>query len=288
MAPDKYTAVWLSHSSISDFLKCPRSYYLKHVYKDPKTRHKVQLMSPPLALGAAVHNVIDGQYRLPTKERFSKSLVDELEVEWKKFEGKKGGFFDFDSERKYLDRARKMLRNIEKNPGPLADLAVRISMDLPYYFISPEDNLILCGKVDWMQYLPESDSLHVIDFKTSKSEEDPESLQLPIYYLLVTNTQKRPVSKASYWYLEFAEELTPKELPDPEESKKRILEIGKQIKTARALDRFKCPTDGCRYCKDMETILNGEAEYIGEGEYGVDIYVLPPKVEQFQEDSVIL
>ena len=63
--PDQYTAVWVSHTSISDFLQCPRAYYLKNVYKDPKTRHKIQLMSPPLALGQVVHSVLESLSILP-------------------------------------------------------------------------------------------------------------------------------------------------------------------------------------------------------------------------------
>ena len=58
MAADKFTATWISHSSISDFLKCPRAYYLKNMYKDPKTGHKIQLMSPPFELGKDVDEVI--------------------------------------------------------------------------------------------------------------------------------------------------------------------------------------------------------------------------------------
>lgn len=288
MAPNKYTALWLSHSKMADFLKCPRAYFLKNKYKDPKTGHKIQVMTPPLALGSAVHEVIEGQFRLPTKERFRSSLVEEYEQVWKKFEGKKGGFFDFDSERRYVERGRRMIRNVEKNPGPLANLAVRINMDLPYYYISPDENIILCGKIDWMEYLPEEDGIHIIDFKTSKSEEDPESLQLPIYYLLVKNTQKRKVIKASYWYLEFAEELTARDLPDEEEAVKKILTIGRKINTATALGRFECPTDGCYACRPMETVLEGKAEYIGEGEYGTDMYVIPPMSEEVEADSVIL
>ena len=56
---DKYTAYWVSHSSINDFLKCPRAYFLKNVYKDPKTGRKIKLISPPLALGQAVHEVVE-------------------------------------------------------------------------------------------------------------------------------------------------------------------------------------------------------------------------------------
>jgi len=89
---DKFLATWVSHSSISDFLQCPRAYYLKNVYKDPKTRHKIQLMSPPLALGAAVHNVLERLSVLPTDQRLAVSLVKKFEEEWKNISGKRGGF----------------------------------------------------------------------------------------------------------------------------------------------------------------------------------------------------
>jgi hypothetical protein len=59
MAPDKYKAVWVSHSSIGDFLKCPRAYFLHNVYKDPKTGRKINIVSPALSLGLAVHTALE-------------------------------------------------------------------------------------------------------------------------------------------------------------------------------------------------------------------------------------
>ncbi len=53
--PDKYTATWVSHSSMGDFIKCPRAYYLKNMYKNPKTGKKIGIVSPALSLGSAVH-----------------------------------------------------------------------------------------------------------------------------------------------------------------------------------------------------------------------------------------
>src|SRR3990167_11317573 len=64
MIKDKFSAVWISHSSIGDYLKCPRAYYLKNVYRDPKTNHKITLMQPSLALGQIVHEVIESLSRL--------------------------------------------------------------------------------------------------------------------------------------------------------------------------------------------------------------------------------
>lgn len=81
---DKYTAVWVSHSSISSFLDCPRSYYLKNVYKDPKSGHKIKLMSPPLALGQAVHDVVESLSGLKTDLRFRQPLMEKFEDAWKK------------------------------------------------------------------------------------------------------------------------------------------------------------------------------------------------------------
>ena len=89
MPPDKYAAVWLSYSSISDFLRCPRTYFLKNVYKDSKTGRKIMLMSPPLALGQAVHEVVESLSVLPVEQRFIQPLVEKFETTWKKVSGKK-------------------------------------------------------------------------------------------------------------------------------------------------------------------------------------------------------
>lgn len=288
MPQDKYTAVWVSHSSISDFLKCPRAYYLKNVYKDPSTNHKIKITSPSLSLGKAVHEVLEDLYSLPTKDRLKDDLVQKFEDAWKKVTGQKGGFTDSDTEYKYKLRGETMIRRVQSNPGPLLNPALKINMDLPHYWLSEADNIILCGKIDWLEYLEESDSVHIIDFKTSKGEEDQDSLQLPIYTLLVANCQKRATSKASYWYLDRSDSLEEKELPDLEDSHKRVLEIAKKIKLARSLEHFKCPTNGCFHCQPFERILRGEGKLIGTDEYRSDVYLLDKPDSSQQEDSFIL
>lgn len=288
MAKDKFSAVWASHSSISAFQACPRSYFLKNVYKDPKTNHKIKLMSPPLALGQAVHEVIESLSVLPVSKRFKESLLDKFEKAWKIVSGEKGGFRDAEAEYKYKSRGEEMIRRVMKNPGPIAGLAVKINQDLPYYWLSEEENIILCGRIDWLEYLPETDSIHIIDFKTSKNEEGLESLQLPIYRLLVANCQKRETSKASYWYLEKNDELTPKPLPDLEESREKILKITRKMKLARKMGIFKCSQgSGCRECLPYERLLAGEGKFVGNDEYRADVYILGQKPEN-EEDSKIL
>lgn len=284
--PDKYTAVWVSHTSISDFLQCPRAYYLKNVYKDPSTRHKVQLMSPPLALGQVVHTVLESLSVLPGAERFKESLINKFERNWQSVSGKKGGFFDERTEKTYQERGKEMLLKVMNNPGPLTGLAVKIKEDLPHYWLSEEEGIILCGKIDWLEYLKDDDSVNIIDFKTSKSEENESSLQLPIYHLLVHNCQHRKVSKASYWYLGL-DRIVEKSLPDLESAHEQILKIAKEIKLARQLERFKCPHGeaGCFACKPFEQILQGEAEFVGENDYHQDIYVLKRNKSELKREE---
>jgi len=275
--PDKFAATWVSHSSASDFLNCPRAYYLNNVYRDPQTRHKIQLISPPLALGSAVHTVLESLSSLPTEERLKISLIERFNQVWKKFSGKKGGFESVEQEQQYRERGEEMLRRVMAHPGPIMRLAVKIKQDLPHYWLSEEDEIILCGKIDWLEYFPDVDSVHIIDFKTSKKEEKSDSLQLPIYRLLVENCQHRQVLGASYWYLGFSDELSERALPDSKEAHARVLEVAKKMKLAKKLQVFKCPNGaaGCMHCRSLEKIVRGEAEFVGLSEYNQDMYILP-------------
>lgn len=291
MAGDKFSATWVSHTSIRDFLACPRAYYLNNVYKDPASGHKVKLMTPALALGQAVHEVVESLSVLPTDIRFKEPLSRKFEMAWKKVQGKKGGFENEEQEESFRQRGEAMLKRILDNPGPLAKLAVKIQMDLPYYWLSEVDEIILCGKLDWLEYIPDEDGVHIIDFKTSKTDEEKESLQLPIYYLLTTHCQKRRVVKMSYWYLERNDDLTPKDLPqEVEETEAKILKIAKEIKLARKLGRFKCPSgeNGCRACRNLERIVKGEGTLVNVNEYNQDIYILDRPGKSDDDTSKIL
>ena len=273
---DKYKAVWVSHSSISDFLKCPRAYFLRNVYKDPRTGHKMAIVTPPLALGQSVHEVLESLSELPTEERLKTSLIKKFDISWEKVTGKRGGFRGSLQEKEYKDRGVSMLKNVEKNPGPILNKAIKIKseMGLPNYFLSEDANIILCGKIDWLEYLEESDSVHIIDFKTGKRDESDDSLQLPIYLLLVRNTQKRNVEKASYWYIDRSIDLVEKKLPNEKEAFEKVYDVAKRIKLARQLEHFVCPKKGCIHCVPYERLLKGEGEKVGVSDTRQDIYIL--------------
>ncbi|OGM78729.1 hypothetical protein A2382_04140 [Candidatus Woesebacteria bacterium RIFOXYB1_FULL_38_16] len=276
MIADKYKATWVSHSSMGDFLKCPRLYYLRSIYKNPVTKNKMTIMEPALALGQVVHEVIEPLSLLPTKERNLSQLLDNFEISWKGVSGEKGGFKDTKHEEDYKERGKAMLNRVIEHPGPILNKAIKVrSEDLlpPRYLFSKEDNIILCGKIDWLEYLPESDSIHIIDFKTGKWEEKDESLQLPIYHLLASNLQKRPITKISYWYLDRNNEPSGVKLPELSDSYDRVYTVAKRVKLARQLDHFICPKQGCRYCWPYEEILKGKGKVVGKSDYQ-DIYIL--------------
>ncbi|MCK9345241.1 MAG: PD-(D/E)XK nuclease family protein, partial [Candidatus Pacebacteria bacterium] len=167
---DKYTAVWVSHSSMGDFLKCPRSYYLHNMYKDPKTGHKVSLVTPHMSLGIAVHQVLEGLAEFPSEERMDRDLLELFEMSWEKVSGKKGGFLSDEEEAEFKARGKTMIEKVMNDPRFLPNKCIKLPQDkMPCnFYLSEEHNIILNGLVDWIEYLPETDSLHIVHFKTAE------------------------------------------------------------------------------------------------------------------------
>lgn len=279
MAEDRYSALWVSHSSIGDFLKCPRLYFLRNVYKTELGR-KINIASPSLSLGQAVHGVLERLAQYKAEERFKNSLEESFEKEWQKISGKRGGFKGKEEEIKTKERGKGMILRVSQNPGPLLKKTVKIngnsSGELHDIYLSKEDNIILCGKIDWLEYVDEDDSVRVIDFKTGRKEEDGNSLQLPIYLLLLNELQKRKVSGASYWYIDRDDTPSEVKLPNAGEAKDRVLFMAKKIKVAKENQEFMCPygLKGCFACRPFEKILLGEAEFVGLDEYEREMYIV--------------
>jgi ATP-dependent helicase/DNAse subunit B len=271
------------------FLKCPRLYYLHNIYKDKNSRRKISIVNPALSLGIAVHEVLEGlaKNRIKAEDRFKKPLKEILDKVWQKVSGKNGGFLNKDEEIEVKKRAENMLSRVENNPEPLLHKTVKLNDGEnglpPNFLLSEEENIILCGKIDWLIYRPEDDSVHILDFKTGKNEEDGESLQLPIYRLLLENLQKRKVNGASYWYIDRDNKPIEVLLPDKDESYNRVMKVAMKVKQAREEASNTSPDEvflclngdkGCFYCKPFEKILRGEALYIGSGEMNQDLYIV--------------
>ena len=278
---DKYNAVWVSHSSIGDFLKCPRLYYLHNVYKNPDTGRKITIVNPALSLGSAVHATLEALGTLPVEERLRCDLLADFEKEWAaNASGKKGGFTSGEEEAAAKARGRAMIERVMQNPGPIAKKTIRLKESEnnmpPNFYLSEEDNIILCGLIDWLEYVETDDSIRVIDFKTGKNEEGEDSLQLPIYLLLLNELQTRRVSGAAYWYLEKNDAPTEMALPDAAQAREKVLALARRVKDARERRAYECPRGpaSCFACQPYEAILKGEAEYLGVAGYGQDAYLI--------------
>ena len=347
---DKYKAIWLSHSSIGDYEKCPRLYYLHDVYKDPKTKRKINITSPYMSLGIAVHNVVEALKTFKVEERreiientkssaseagasekkenifelrsegekevSNKNLLENFDAEFAKVTGKKGGFISPEQEAEFKERGINMIKNVIADPKMLLSKTVSTKSYytgdmLPNFYISPEENIILCGNVDWIEYNDATNTISVVDFKTGRNEEKENSMQLPIYKILLEELQNKwKVVSSKYWYLESGEVVT-KEIEESkiQEIKDKIIKIGVEIRDKKLQwlegadytraknnfdsknagwvardnfeENFKCIRESSsstsRFecdCKKYEKTLSGEAEYLGVDMYNKDLYFI--------------
>src|SRR3989344_5597268 len=106
-------ALWLSYTALKDFLKCPRSYYLKNRYRDPKTGYRLQIASAPMTLGSLVHDAI--KWYLQTGRVASKDdVIKKFRNHWLKYRGKRGGFKNTGEEANFGKKGLLMLDNFLK------------------------------------------------------------------------------------------------------------------------------------------------------------------------------
>lgn len=265
--------LWISYSAIADFEKCPRFYYLRNLYRDQRTNHRIQVVDPYLTLGTVIHRIIEKVSHWPEEKRVKISLVDEFEKRWQFYTGKKGGFISLEQEENFKERGLAMIKKLE-NCQVIKNQNYQPGGKLPKVRLFKNEDLILVGSIDWIEILP-TGSLHIIDFKTGKSEEEENSLQLPIYLILAHYNFKQPIEKMSYWYLDRDEGPISVELNSRQSYIPIIREKALTIKRAIVNNKLICPSPygRCFRCKKYEAILSHQAEYVGyDPEMNRDLY----------------
>jgi len=157
---------------------------LTEVYSSPK---------PYLTMGAHVHNALKDLYDLPAEKRTAQVSESILRRRWKE---NRLGFADLEEEKKYGIQAIRMLRlfthkmDVARDPVALEE----------FQNVECAPDVFLTGRIDRIDKEPEG--LHIIDYKTGKFNEEwvsPE--QLKLYAVMVANSMKAPVRKASFLYL---------------------------------------------------------------------------------------
>lgn len=208
-----------SLSKLGMFAQCPKSYhfyYLDPVYS--QTKNELKRLPHNIwsfhTLGKAVHNAITLFYYLPPEQRTEKNLQEQLketwvsEVQWNKKPplGKWGGFKTVQEERDAYRQSILMLKNFLK----IAEIEPKFEylptknfkrsiVDYTNLITPLNENLDISGKFDLITQ-EGGGFLHIVDFKTSKKEKE-DHFQLRFYKLLAEENFKKPVKKASFYFL---------------------------------------------------------------------------------------
>jgi ATP-dependent helicase/DNAse subunit B len=271
--------IYISYTALTDFLKCPRAYYLKNIYRDSRQGFKLQIINPYLVLGSTVHDTLKW-FLEATKKPSRQETLDRFRNYWRKYRAKKGGFNSLEEEASFGQRGLKMLDNFLEHCDCLEPCAPYISF--PKYNLV--DNILLIGNFDFVGQCSDG-TLHIVDFKTGAHDEDS-ALQLYIYAILAEENFKKSVSKASFWYLD--REDGPRDIVlDPLEGQLEWLKkkaLG--LKDAITANVWICTKgfDGgivdlekmCRDCRDYQALLNGKGEFLfSDFRYKKEIYYLP-------------
>ena len=273
--------LWISHSAINTFDRCPQAYYYQYQYRNPETGNRLQIVNPYFSLGLSVHQTIEELASMSVKERLEISLRDRFEDIWKDYSGKQGGFISEKQEKEFKDRGEMMIDRVV-NSDFLEKPSTEIKEQVPSIDLIPEKDIKLVGSLDWIRVMKGS-GYHIIDFKTGKNKESKNSLQLPIYNILANEKLDGDVKKFSYWYLNSDDELTPYELGSIEESLEIIKEKALEIERHVDNNDYPCHYNGkCFACGDYHRIFNGQAEFLGtDPDSGKDLYFV------FDEDDIV-
>lgn len=265
-------ALFISYTGLRDFLKCPRAYYLKNRYRDPKTGFRLQIASGSMTLGSLVHDAI--KWYLQTGRVAGKEdVVKKFRNHWLKYKGKKGGFHSREEEGDFGRRGLQMLDSFLKHAAFLEPNIPAYNF-LKFYF-NDKDKIILNGKVDFIGELPDG-TAHVLDFKTgAKDEED--STQLHTYAILAESNFQKRVSKISYWYLDRDTSSKEAVLDCLEEKLEWLKSKTLEIKKAIEEDNWICKEGDrlCNDCRNYQAIIDGKGEFqFSDEEFKKDIYYL--------------
>lgn len=254
-----------SYSKLNIFNQCPKQYHFSCI--DPiyrKMKNKLQktpqYIFPFHTLGHAVHNAITLFFYLNPKERNALNLDLQLQAAWiseampRKLKplGKWGGFKTIEEEREAYREAKIMLNNflklIEKDPDiyflPTKDFLESIE-DYKKFIKPISSDIDVSGKFDLI-IRDNSRSLHVVDFKTSKRE-DNDSFQLRFYKLLAELNSKEIVDNISFYYLRSGKKLTfnTKEINNEEIKEEIISKVTEILQQKEFLPR---PSKLCKFC----------------------------------------
>jgi putative RecB family exonuclease len=240
----------LSPYAIGIYEQCPRRYRYQYVERLISRYRKPW---PWLTMGANVHAALTQFLSVvPSAERTADTIERLLRERWR---ASRQGFADRDEERRFGERAVAMLRWFaDTQPVDVQPLMLERFHEAPV-----GERLVLRGRIDRVDRDPDG-GLHVIDYKTGKVPEHPDTFQLLQYALILPRILGGPVSRASYLYLGGEEWRTMAIEPEiVDKTRLTVLSIAARIE--READWPTSVSRLCRYCDFLELCEDGGAEY---------------------------
>lgn len=197
-------------------------------------------LRPADTAGSLVHRVLcDFFSKLPGEERTGERLLRMFEEGWAALS------------RRYLrmagvDRLRDSAIEQLQRFARQHDLLASPLMVEPYFQVVLAPDITLFGRLDRID--EEADgSLHIIDYKTGAQPDEVDAGQLRLYAIMAEEKLRRPVSRASFWYLDGGQVWT-MDLGDEDKRQARD-ELLAAVQEMQNVDEFP-PTMGphCLHC----------------------------------------
>jgi RecB family exonuclease len=223
---------------LSTWLDCPRRYRMTYLDRPPPPK------GPPWAhnsVGASVHNVLAGWWRLPRPARTVAAAGDLLERGWLE-----DGFADDAQSAAHRRRCRAMVEAYVAGLDPAAE-----PLGVERTVATRTDLIAFSGRIDRLDDRPalgdDSGGLVVVDYKTGRHvltvDDARSSLPLALYALAAARVMRRPCLRVELHHLPTGRVLAWEHTP---ETLARHLDRAQDIaaECASADERYRDPAGG--------------------------------------------
>lgn len=179
----------LSPLRLRVFNTCRLRYSYQYVDRIPAR------LRPQDTAGTLVHNVLCSFFaKVPRDRRTPERLIGMFREGWEALSPRYRRMPGVDELReKSIERLQRFAQQQDLRAEPLLVEA--------YFQIDLAPDVLLFGRMDRIDEEPDG-SLHVIDYKTGAHPEEVDASQLRLYAIMIEEKLERPVSRASFWYLD--------------------------------------------------------------------------------------
>ena len=237
-----------SPTAMKCFAECPKHFEYAYILK-PEV---VDLPTPALVLGNAVHDALAFLHRLPPAERDIETAHWVLRDRWARIEKRDVAFVSTYEEAAWGQRALEILERYSET----SDFGVKPLAVEEWVRCRLSNGEALSGRLDRLDLSADGQSAEVVDYKSGKcriaKSKLRDDLGAQVYAIAAAKTFNRPISRVRFLFL--AEEDGERVWePEPEELAAIEQGLGARIAEIRAETTYRAtPGRHCRWCPYME------------------------------------